>query len=150
MKILALDIAQTMGWADSDGNSGFVKFGDRENRPFELYSWLMGFPGIMDEDRDGNAKIRIVAERVAGRHTNAIMSMSEMQGAVRVFCVEFFIDFSLRSPGEIKKHATGKGNAKKDAMVLAARLMWPDKDIMSHDVADALWLLDLELSQQVA
>lgn len=141
MPTLALDLAASMGWAHSDGRSGVVKLGNREERPYALYIWLM-------KVTHGNEDI--VCERVAGQHKNAIISMAELHGIVRLFCRTWRHSYSLRSPGEIKKHATGKGNAKKDAMVDAARLRWPDKGIVSNDEADALWLLDLEMSQQDA
>ena len=50
--------------------------------------------------------------------------------------------------GKIKKHATGKGNAGKPAMVEAARRLYPDANIKVNskgegddDHADALCLL---------
>jgi Holliday junction resolvasome RuvABC endonuclease subunit len=42
----------------------------------------------------------------------------------------------------IKRHATGKGNANKDAMVGAARSKWPDIEIVDDNQADALWIWD--------
>lgn len=44
--------------------------------------------------------------------------------------------------GTIKKHATGKGNADKAAMIAAARAKWPDADIKSNDEADARWIAE--------
>ena len=44
--------------------------------------------------------------------------------------------------GTIKKHATGKGNARKEAMVAAAKLRWPEIRICDDNHADALWILD--------
>jgi hypothetical protein len=44
--------------------------------------------------------------------------------------------------GTVKKHATGKGNSNKDAMVEAARSKWPDIDIKDDNQADALWIWD--------
>lgn len=41
----------------------------------------------------------------------------------------------------IKRHATGKGNAKKDAMIAAAKSRWPDHNIEDDNQADALWIL---------
>lgn len=45
----------------------------------------------------------------------------------------------------LKKHATGKGNAPKEAMMAAAAARWPEERIGSTDQADALWLLDYAL-----
>ena len=43
-------------------------------------------------------------------------------------------------PASAKKWATGKGNADKDDMVLAAARMWPMLDGIKNDTADALAL----------
>lgn len=43
-------------------------------------------------------------------------------------------------PSSAKKWATGKGNADKDDMVLAAARMWPTLDGIKNDTADALAL----------
>jgi Holliday junction resolvasome RuvABC endonuclease subunit len=46
----------------------------------------------------------------------------------------------------IKKHATGKGNADKAAMIKAAATRWPGAVILDDNTADALCLLSLVLS----
>ncbi len=43
----------------------------------------------------------------------------------------------------IKKHATGKGNANKDAMITAARQKWPAAMLDDDNEVDARWLCDL-------
>jgi Holliday junction resolvasome RuvABC endonuclease subunit len=60
-----------------------------------------------------------------------------------VWCYDNSIEYRGYSPSEIKKHATGKGNANKDAILKAARQRWPDVEIVDDNEADALWLLDL-------
>jgi Holliday junction resolvasome RuvABC endonuclease subunit len=40
---------------------------------------------------------------------------------------------------QIKKRATGNGNAKKDEVLEAAKNMWPKYDITDHNEADACW-----------
>ena len=46
------------------------------------------------------------------------------------------------SPSEVKKYATGKGNAGKDEVLAAAVRRFPDiaADQLNNDIADALWL----------
>ena len=61
------------------------------------------------------------------------------------WCEEQHIPYQGIPVGTIKKHATGKGNAKKDAMVSAARERgWAPQD---DNEADALWILDCALAQ---
>ena len=62
-------------------------------------------------------QINIVAyERPAGAHKFSIMVASEMIGVLKELCEELKINYASYSASEIKKHATGKGNAKKDDM----------------------------------
>lgn len=42
--------------------------------------------------------------------------------------------------GTVKKRATGKGNASKDAMVSTALRQWPLFTELTEDEADALWI----------
>jgi hypothetical protein len=53
------------------------------------------------------------------------------------------IEIGSRHTADIKKHATGKGNCDKGAMLAAARDEWPDRTIQDDNEADALWLLHL-------
>jgi Holliday junction resolvasome RuvABC endonuclease subunit len=45
----------------------------------------------------------------------------ELQGVLKLFCEENAIEYKSYMPTEIKKFATGKGNAKKDQMIKAAQ-----------------------------
>lgn len=49
--------------------------------------------------------------------------------------------------GTIKKHASGKGNAKKDVMIATALTKWPDIKIIDDNHADALWMWDLAMQE---
>lgn len=64
------------------------------------------------------------------------------------WCEDHQIPYQGVPVGTIKKHATGKGNANKQAMIAAAqaRGLTPVDD--NH--ADALALLDWALAQEVA
>lgn len=55
------------------------------------------------------------------------------------------IQYTSLSVGTIKKHATGKGNAPKEAMIDSAQKRWPEHAEAAEDdnTADALWILDL-------
>ena len=57
------------------------------------------------------------------------------------------IPYECFGPTEIKKHATGRGNAKKSDVCAAAFQKWPEQNIVDDNVADALWLMDLARSQ---
>jgi Holliday junction resolvasome RuvABC endonuclease subunit len=42
----------------------------------------------------------------------------------------------------VKRCATGRGAAKKDAMIAAARARWPHIEIVDDNHADALWIAE--------
>ena len=65
-----------------------------------------------------------------------------MLGIVALNCHRRRIDWITPQARDIKLHATGKGNADKDAMVAAAEARW-GVICRTDDEADALWLLDL-------
>ena len=44
------------------------------------------------------------------------------------------------APQQLKMYATGKGNAAKDAVLLATARRFPDVDLLDNNQADALWL----------
>jgi hypothetical protein len=68
---------------------------------------------------------------------------------VTAWCEEHGVPYRGVPVGTIKKHATGKGNANKQAMLTAAhqRLGYAGD---SDDEADALWLLHLMLEEGAA
>ena len=55
-------------------------------------------------------------------------------------CTERSLEHVGINTSTVKKRATGKGNAPKPAMLAAARERWPELDVESHDLADALWV----------
>ena len=65
------------------------------------------------------------------------------------FCEENNIPFLSIPVGTVKAFATGKGNASKDMMILAARKKWPSIEIgpKEDDKADALWILFTGLNE---
>ena len=148
MKILALDVATKCGWAHSCGASGTWDLSVRRDesggmRLLRLASKL--------NDVFGSVGINLVVFEAA-RHAGpgmqgALVVHAEMQGQVKAWCDVRSIRYRGYSPSEIKKHATGKGNAGKELMLEAARKKWPGIDIVDHNQADALWLLDLARSE---
>ena len=88
----------------------------------------------------------MVFERPGGRHIGAVIVQSELQGQIKVVCEDCHVEYRAYSSQEIKKFATGKGNAGKPLMVSKAqeKLGYVGKD---NDEADALWLLELAKSE---
>ncbi len=141
MKILAIDPATTTGWACND--------------PRSHGTWDLR---VKSDESDGMRLIRLEAkltmfnltdsvelitfERPGGKFVKPIMTQSELIGMIKTFCHKNGIQYRAYSSTEIKRHATGKGNCNKQAMIAAARerLGYEGSD---DNEADALWLLDL-------
>ena len=151
MIILALDLGTSTGWAlgrriDGDLDvldSGVVNLKGKSHghRMLELEEFVrssMYRPGGID---------LIVYEDVR-RHmgTDAAHLYGAFAAMVQACCITFGIQCESVGVGTIKKRATGKGNAKKNAMIEAAKAKWPDQAIIDDNHADALWLLDCLVS----
>lgn len=52
--------------------------------------------------------------------------------------------------GTVKRLATGKGNASKEAMIAAATSRWPGSAWASSDEVDARWIAEAALQEFVA
>lgn len=149
--ILALDLATTTGWAH--GNKGLSTSGvwDLSVRRDESGGMrLLRLAAKLRDIEDVTGFDLVVFE--AARHAapkmqGALVVQAELQGIVKSFCELRGINYRGYSPSEIKKHATGKGNANKAAMVQAAKHRWPSVRITDDNQADALWLLDLAVQE---
>jgi Holliday junction resolvasome RuvABC endonuclease subunit len=157
-KILALDLATKTGWAHS-----FHPLRKEGEHPTAGGVWdlsvrrdesggmrLVRLAGKLRDIRDMVGLDLVVFE--AARHAapkmqGALVVQAELQGVVKSFCEMRDINYRGYSPSEIKKHATGKGNANKAAMIQAAKQRWSDVQIIDDNQADALWLLDLAIQE---
>ena len=142
MKILALDPATRCGWAHSFGASGEWDLSVRRDESGGMR--LLRFTGKLVEVMRSPGVDLVVFE--AARHAmpkmqGALVVQAEMQGVLKTLCEARKIEYRGYSPSEIKKHATGTGNANKRAMQGAALKRFGKA--CGDNEADALWLLDL-------
>jgi Holliday junction resolvasome RuvABC endonuclease subunit len=140
MKILALDLSTAgTGWAESGGQSGVERFPTRRGespgmRWLRFQAWLRELVGLV--------RPAVIAYEQAHHRGGAPTHCAHaLIAIVESVAAETGIELTNRHTSQIKKHATGKGNAKKPAMLAAARERWTD--VADDNVADALWLLDL-------
>ncbi len=148
-KLLAIDLGTDTGWAwSSNGKqideSGHWNFTVKKDESTGMR--LIRFRGKLNEILKTVGVDLIVFEntvqqfqRRAGAHVQA-----ELQGVMKLWCEENNIQYKGYFPKEIKKHATGKGTSKKEAMILAAQKKWK-RVFESDDEADARWILDLAI-----
>lgn len=143
MDILALDLANKTGWAHSRGASGVQDFSPRRGDSPGM-RWI-NFRGWLNRLLNHAPADLIVYEQAHHRGGAATHVAHALIGEVESVTTERNIEVTNRHSKEIKKHATGKGGANKDAMLVAAQEKWPN--VEDHNEADALWLLDLIQSE---
>jgi Holliday junction resolvasome RuvABC endonuclease subunit len=147
MKILALDPATKCGFAHSCGISGTWDLSVRRDESAGMR--LFRLRGKLQEIRDSTGIDVLVyeaARNCAPAMQGALVIQATLQGVIQLWCEDNGVEYRGYSPTEVKKHATGKGNAGKPAMIAAAKEKWPGVDIEDDNQADALWILDLAVS----
>lgn len=142
MTLLALDIATKTGWATHYA-SGVWDFATKrdESSGMKLIRFRSKIKELHESDHIGI----MVWEKPAGRFKSSIIHVAKLIGIAEEFCIENGIEYREYSATEIKKHATGKGNANKDKMISSAQQKWPDIIVIDDNHADALWLYDLAI-----
>lgn len=144
MKILALDIATKTGWATgvAPGESGVWDLGAKRREPkyIRLHNLRQNLQLLdLEDDRFD----LVVFEALYMQHFNTAVILAELRGVVKEWAHLYTGGVADPvAPTTIKKHATGRGDATKMMVLLAARARWPDLNIVSDDQSDALWLWD--------
>ena len=86
----------------------------------------------------------IWAEAIGTRFIQTAMGMGRVHQSVALALSQYFQDpasvqYKTMSPSELKKFATGKGNANKEQMIAAAKERWPGREYTDNE-ADAAWV----------
>lgn len=140
MKILAIDQASTSGWCVSENLHGIWDFKTRADESHGMK--LLRFKAKLKEVCEAEGVEVVVYERVAGFHKNAIIHAAKMVAVIESFCEDNGIQYRAYSATEIKKYATGKGNANKDKMVASCIERYGFTPV-TDDEADATFLWHL-------
>lgn len=144
LRILALDPATHCGYAISRALYGVWNLTAKRDESVGMR--LIRLRSKLHEVIECERINLVVFERPGGRFKASIIVQSEIQGQIKTVCEDLKVDYRAYSSKEIKKFATGKGNAGKPAMIKAAqdKLSYPgDND----NEADALWILELAKSE---
>ena len=88
----------------------------------------------------GKADLVIMEGYSFGSRGRAVFQLGELGGVLRMTAFRMNVPVVEIAPGNLKKFATGKGNAGKDQMLATAIRKLP-YDGYDHNEADALWLL---------
>lgn len=122
--ILALDLGTTTGWA-LRGAGGLVTSGTVSLKPKRFEGGGMRylrFTGWLDEIQSLAGPIAAIWFEEVRRHagTDAAHVYGGLMGTLTAWAELRGIPYEGVPVGTIKRHATGKGNANKDAMIAAA------------------------------
>jgi Holliday junction resolvasome RuvABC endonuclease subunit len=120
MKILALDMATTTGWATNYGGSGTFKIGtQRGESPGVRYIRLQHkLEAICADHGKPDLVVYEQAHHRGGAATEYAVGCSTH---VQSWCAIRGIEHTSVHSAHIKKFITGKGNAEKDAVIAAVR-----------------------------
>lgn len=138
--VVGLDLSLTAtGIATDDGVTRIRTRPDEFNNPEERrhhIAVLATDPNLIFSD---TRRCLFVVEDVPTHAAHAIVPLAMLHGVVRNELDDWSHPFALMTPPALKKLATGKGNANKTEVVVAAR------DRLGYDgtddnEADALWL----------
>ncbi len=142
--ILALDLGTTTGWA-LHARDGSITSGSESFKPQRFEGGGMRYlrfkRWLSEIKRSADGLDAVYFEEVR-RHlgVDAAHAYGGFMAHLTAWCEHHQIPYQGIPVGTIKKHATGKGNASKDEMLVAARNCghFPADD----NEADALALLD--------
>ena len=150
MITLALDLGTTLGWASCSAGgvvlgSGAVRLAKPGDHVGKRYAQFLGWLNSLSMTPS-----HIVYEDVKFfRGIESSRVWCGLFAVLRMHAYRKAVPLTGIHLATVKKHATGKGNADKAAMVHAARALWPTQMLGSdsEDQADALWILDAFLAR---
>jgi Holliday junction resolvasome RuvABC endonuclease subunit len=149
--ILALDPATTCGWAVCRPGVGVLESGSWRLRGKSTESDGLRFMRFEAEVKkkveEHGIKLVFFEAVMFVSHRDAFAVYSQLVGVLKSFCLRSGMEYMSIPVGTIKKFATGKGNAKKDAMLKAAELRWPGAKFTDDNEVDARWVAETGLSQ---
>jgi len=148
MPILALDPATKMGWALSPLLSGVWDLSLKRDESMGMK--FLRCRAKLNELLD-NYRIQLVvyeaARHAAPKMQGSLVHQAQLQAIIMDWAMTAGIESKGYSPKEIKKWATGNGNASKEIMVAVAKSRWPEIAIVDDNQADALLLWQMATAE---
>jgi len=139
LKILALDLSITApGLCLPDGSTRTVKTNPKDgDRRLQTIVDQVGI--ALGEGPPGRDGVDLVVIEDLPTHAKSAGITGMVHGAVRLRLIDFNTPYVLITPATLKAYATGKGNADKTAMAIAA-LKRADREFADDNQCDAWWL----------
>lgn len=139
MNVIGLDLSLTStGVARADGSS--LRIRSKKTGPERLHEIVEGVAILCQ-----NADLVVLEGYSYGSKGRSVFQIGELGGVVRMFLWGNSLSYVEVPPANLKRFATGKGNAGKDE-VLAAAIRRLDYQGSSNDEADALFLRQMALT----
>ena len=140
--VLALDVAEHTGYYHTSDDYGEVYFpatGRQRKKDGENYHQHLAFATwLKDFLIDRKIKFVAVEDVNVGSHFMALRKLSELRGILFLICAELDIPIVVFNVSNIKKWATGNGNASKDMMIEYAQKRWHIDCENNDNIADAV------------
>lgn len=147
--VAGFDIGTSFGWALLSPRGDRIASGAWDLSPAKLEGggWRLlrlrqRLLVLLDEYDIGCAAFERIDRLPRPAAATAAHVHGELRGVLRMVLEENRIPHRSYAIGEIKRHATGKGNAGKDDMISAASARW-GVSFETDDEADAIWISDL-------
>jgi crossover junction endodeoxyribonuclease RuvC len=135
--ILGIDPGTHCGWAIIDSDGAFLTSGEWNLTGSRFDGAGMRYIRLHKHLADilDSLKVDLVAYEEVRRHigTDAAHVYGAIVGLIQRECEARNIPYTGIPVGTVKKHATGKGSGKKEAMLGAARARWPDRTWSTKD-----------------
>ncbi len=149
--ILALDPGTKTGWSirtpDGAHTSGVIDCTPgRHDSPGMRWVKLRAHLNILlTAYRD----VELVVYEDVRRHAGTAAShiYGGMVATIQAWCVDHKMEHTAVPVRTVKKHATGKGNANKDAMGEAAAVRWPGYTFADDNEVDSRWIAETAASE---
>ena len=151
MRALGLDCGRHMGWAVGETPWRLVACGLINSKPkkfeSEGYALLRAQKALQEILLTYKPEVVYFEKLHAHTGTYAAQVLGTFLSMVMTEAARAEIPYCGLDVGAIKKHATGRHAASKELMVKAAERLWPEAEIQTPDVADALHIMRLGLSK---
>lgn len=144
MIVFGIDPGTQAGWAVLDSAGNRIASGWWDLRPKLHEGGGMRYVRLqhyLDELRETYKPARVGYEQpghFAGK--SAADVILGVVAHVQAWCERVELPYLGIPVARVKKHATGRGNADKPAMVAAARAKWAPYVVTNDNEADALWI----------
>jgi len=139
--VLALDVAEHTGYYHTSDDYGEVYFpptGKRKKDGENYHQHLAFATWLRSTLKEKHIRLVAAEDVNVGSHFVALRKLSELRGILFLVCAELDIPVVVFNVSDIKKFATGNGNASKDMMIEYARKRW-HIDVEGNDnIADAV------------